>query len=112
MGDWSSVLCTSDRRAAVTKGAQFLRRIEAVCSRCSEGASGDSIPAGQMRLGTILYQFDRMLTAQIFPTIHVADLPIQMDKYDRARARRNAAARALDREETAEIGRAPCRESV
>src|SRR3546814_7008601 len=42
-----------------------------------------------------------MLTAQIFPTIHVADLPIQMDKYDRARARRNAAASAFDREETA-----------
>src|SRR3546814_18113453 len=54
-----------------------------------------------MRLGTILYQFDRMLTAQIFPTIHVSDLPIQMDKYDRARARRNAAASAFDREETA-----------
>src|SRR3546814_1348 len=88
-------------RSAVTNGAQVLRRIEAVCSRCSEGASGDSIPAGQMRLGTILYQFDRMLTAQIFPTIHVADLPIQMDKYDRARARRNAAASAFDREETA-----------
>src|SRR3546814_594115 len=77
-------------RSAVPNGAQVLRRIEAVCSRCSEGASGDSIPAGQMRLGTILYQFDRMLTAQIFPTIHVADLPIQMDKY--------------------EIGRASCRE--